>query len=200
MNFFLVAVGVLSFGVMALADWLDIVKKSSVAGAVFAGACLMLAVASVGLLVDSGVGSSPVAPVFWCGAGVMLAVLVYTVFVAVRSDKPWQDGLRPLADTGVYALCRHPGVLWLAGMYFFVWCACGGAAWLAAFLLFSGADALYVLWQDRVIFPASIQNYKEYQNNTPFLIPNTASIRHCLQTIAFSGVRKNKGGEPKDDV
>lgn len=193
MSCWMIAAGVLSFGLMALSDWLGAVKKIPGAGAVFAAACLVLAGASGGLLLETGAGSGRSAPVFWCAAAGMLALLVYTVFVAPGSGKPREDGKLPLVDTGVYALCRHPGVLWLVGVYFFIWCACGGAAWLAAFLLFSAADALYVLWQDRAVFPISIQSYAEYQKSTPFLIPDRNSVRNCLRSSRFLAALKNRG-------
>ena len=52
--------------------------------------------------------------------------------------------------------------------------------WLAAAVLLTGADGLYAYWQDRVIFPRSIENYAAYQNQTPFLLPTRDSIRRCL--------------------
>ena len=104
---------------------------------------------------------------------------------------PTEPALRPLVDTGVYALCRHPGVLWLGGFYLFAWCAAGGWPLLAAFVLFTGLDVAYVLWQDRVIFPVSIEHYRLYQQTTPFLVPSAASLRRCL--------RRREGGEENTD-
>lgn len=184
MKWVLLTVGVLSFGVMALADWLDVVKKAKGAGGVFGAGCLMLGGASLGLLGRPSPEQRP-EPLFWGLALLMLALLLYTVFGAVHCGSPQPDGLRPLVSTGVYALCRHPGVLWLSGMYFCAWCARGESAWLLAWVLFSGADILYVFWQDRYLFPLSIQDYREYQKSTPFLVPNPGSIRRCLQTLRF---------------
>lgn len=184
MKWILLTMGVLAFGVMALADWLDVVKKAKGAGGVFGAGCLMLGGASLGLLGTPPAKQRP-EPLFWILAVLMLALLLYTVFGAVDCGPARADGLRPLVSTGVYALCRHPGVLWLSGMYFWVWCARDQKAWLLAWLLFSGADILYVFWQDRWLFPLSIQNYREYQKSTPFLVPNPGSIRRCLQTLRF---------------
>ena len=42
---------------------------------------------------------------------------------------------------------------------------------------------LYIIFQDLWTFPQTFFNYKEYQKNTPFLIPNRDSIRVCLYSI-----------------
>ena len=41
----------------------------------------------------------------------------------------------------------------------------------------------YIIFQDLWTFPRTFFNYKEYQQSTPFLIPNRKSIRVCLRTI-----------------
>lgn len=191
--------GVLSFGVMALSDWIGITPKARFAGAVFVLGCSMLALTSVGLLLTGG-SLCAGCPFGWCIVALLLGLLVYTVFVAVHSSESSCEGQQPLVCTGVYALCRHPGVLWLAGLYFFVWVATGCSVWAAAWILFSAADIVYVLWQDRYLFPRTIQRYGEYQKQTPFLIPNVRSIRKCLQTLQFSVKQKNKRGDPKNDL
>ena len=88
----------------------------------------------------------------------------------------------PVYDRGMYALCRHPGVLWLCLMYFGLsvsWgtalCACLSAA---AGLL----DILYVVFQDCWTFPRAFSNYREYQKSMPFLIPTPKSIQRAWRT------------------
>ena len=78
---------------------------------------------------------------------------------------------------GVYALCRHPGVLWFAGLYVCLWAAFGLPLWEAASL--SGWNVLLVWFEDRCVFPAVLEGYDAYQQTTPFLLPNRRSIRAC---------------------
>ncbi len=75
------------------------------------------------------------------GAAVLLAVfffglLVYTLFFALPVEasyaRPGEE--RGACTTGVYALCRHPGVLWFAGLYGCLWAAGGLPLWKAAVL------------------------------------------------------------------
>lgn len=180
-------IGTVSFLVMALSDWLCVVKGVKNGACLFIAGCLMLSGATLGMLMNGPFhnGSVLLSAMSWCGVALMLALLVHSVFFTLHSNGssglPANSGEKyPLVCTGVYALCRHPGVLWLCGVYLFLWCACGGIHWLAATALFTAADAAYAYWQDRIIFPMSIENYAHYQQETPFLLPTPGSVRRFL--------------------
>ena len=99
-------------------------------------------------------------------------------------------GMQPLVCHGMYALCRHPGVLWFAGFYGFMALAWRSRQWLLAFALFTLEDVLYVCYQDRCIFPRTIDRYGEYQKTTPFLIPTASSVKEAL--ASFKQSERNK--------
>ena len=113
-------------------------------------------------------------------AAVFLALLVYTLFFALPVEasyaKPGEK--RSACTTGVYALCRHPGVLWFTGLYLCLWLCTGLPLWEAA--LYSGLNVLLVVFEDRCVFPARLEGYGGYQASTPFLVPNRRSISACL--------------------
>ena len=108
-----------------------------------------------------------------------LALLVYTLVFALPAEASYgrPGEKRPACTTGVYALCRHPGVLWFAGLYLCLWAAFGLPLWEAASL--SGWNVLLVWFEDRCVFPAVLEGYGDYQRTTPFLLPNRRSIRAC---------------------
>lgn len=110
-------------------------------------------------------------------AAAFVALLVYTLFFALPVEASYArpGEKRPACTTGVYALCRHPGVLWFAGLYLCIWLGFGLPLWEA--VLYSGLNVLLVLFEDRCVFPARLGGYERYQRTTPFLIPNAASIR-----------------------
>ena len=116
---------------------------------------------------------------FFVLVAVFLSLLVYTLFFAlpVEASYAHPGGKRPACTTGVYALCRHPGVLWFAGLYGCLWVAAGLPLWEAA--VYSGLNVLLVLFEDRCVFPARLEGYREYQRTTPFLLPDRRSIRAC---------------------
>ena len=112
-------------------------------------------------------------------AAVFLALEIYTLFFALPVEASYArpGEKRPACTTGVYALCRHPGVLWFAGLYGCLWLAAGLPLWEAA--LYTGLDVLLVIFEDLCVFPAQLNGYDAYRAQTPFLLPNRQSIRAC---------------------
>ena len=188
---------------MALGDELCALRRRRGAGALFPLGCLLLAGATAVLAGRRlGQGGLPLgAAVVWLLlAAAALALLIHTLFFALPAAGsgalPPCGHLRPLADRGVYALCRHPGVLWLGLFYGCLWAALGGADLGRACLLYTGLDVLYALWQDRRVFPRTIAGYGGYQGRTPFLIPTLQSMRACAATwrkTSVKGPGKKKG-------
>ena len=113
-----------------------------------------------------------------------LAALVYCLFFALPFAETYQDtdGPPAVCDRGVYALCRHPGVLCMLGMYLFWGLGALPATMLRNGLIFSGLNTVYVCFQDRMTFPGTFPDYPDYQKNVPFLIPTGASIRAAWRT------------------
>lgn len=113
-----------------------------------------------------------------------LAALVYCLFFALPFAETYQDtdGPPAVCDRGVYALCRHPGVLGMLGMYLFWGLGALPATMLRNGLIFSGLNTVYVCFQDRMTFPRTFPDYPDYQKNVPFLIPTGASIRAAWRT------------------
>ena len=113
-----------------------------------------------------------------------LAALVYCLFFALPFAETYQDtdGPPAVCDRGVYALCRHPGVLCMLEMYLFWELGALPATMLRNGLIFSGFNTVYVCFQDRMTFPRTFPDYPDYQKNVPFLIPTGASIRAAWRT------------------
>jgi protein-S-isoprenylcysteine O-methyltransferase Ste14 len=122
---------------------------------------------------------------FGLGGFLFLCLLIYTLFFALPFEETYceENKLRAAYTEGMYGLCRHPGVLWFAGAYLCMWGMVGGWKHGIYFLLMIFWNYLYIIFQDLWTFPRTFFNYKEYQQSTPFLIPNRKSIRVCLRTI-----------------
>ena len=90
---------------------------------------------------------------------------------------------RTLMCEGTYALCRHPGFLWmlfyLTGLVLFV--SRTGALELA--LTWAVCDFIVVYVQDRAIFPRAFEAYARYQRTTPFVIPSPDSLRAAIHSF-----------------
>ena len=110
-------------------------------------------------------------------------LLIYTLFFAlpVKEAYACPGEKRRVCTTGVYALCRHPGVLWFAGVYVCLWGAEGIP--LGLVLLLNALNVGLVWFEDRCVFPDVLEGYDTYQRETPFLIPTGKSIRACVKKV-----------------
>ena len=114
-----------------------------------------------------------------------LVCLYIPCFFALPFEETYceENKLRAAYTEGVYGLCRHPGVLWFAGAFLCMWGMLGGWRPGIYFGLMIFWNYLYIIFQDLWTFPRTFFNYREYQQSTPFLIPNGKSIRACMKSI-----------------
>lgn len=114
-----------------------------------------------------------------------LVLLGYTLFFAIPLEASYArpGEKRSVCTTGVYALCRHPGVLWFAGLMVCLTLAAGLPPVDAA--VYCILNVCLVWFEDRCVFPELLEGYEAYQTATPFLIPTGESIRAC-------GKRRNR--------
>ena len=124
-----------------------------------------------------------------------LAALIYTLFFALPFDETYarQNSGRHVCDRGVYALCRHPGILCFFFMYLFLGLAALPASGLLVRgMILSAVNLLYAWFQDCVTFPRTFVDYQQYQQKVPFLLPTKASLKRFSATLVRSG---NEEGE-----
>ncbi len=189
-DFVWLGLGTLAFGLMVLSDYGQVLRGRRGAGMLFPLGGALLIAATAALLVRRwrAVPPGPFSLVWFAGAALMLFLLLYTLFFALPAGgssaaTAKKDELRPLVDTGVFALCRHPGVLFLGGFYACLWGALGGWPLGLAFVLFTLLDAAYAAWQGEFVFPRSIRDYAAYRAATPRFLPSARSLRRCLHTL-----------------
>jgi protein-S-isoprenylcysteine O-methyltransferase Ste14 len=114
------------------------------------------------------------------GAGFAL-LLIYTLFFAFSAADAYASPgkRRRVCVTGVYAICRHPGVLWLLGLMLCL--HAGGGLPLSAVAAYTALNILLVLFEDRLVFPRLLDGYEEYRRTTPFLLPTPRSMYRCFR-------------------
>lgn len=123
--------------------------------------------------------------VFGLLAFIFLLLLIYTLFFALPFENTYVKTNSPpkTCRTGVYALSRHPGVLWFMGFYLFLWLALSGSLLLLAGILFSLLNLLYIILQDQWTFMKVFPDYSDYKKTTPFLFPTYKSLSRCMKTF-----------------
>jgi protein-S-isoprenylcysteine O-methyltransferase Ste14 len=122
----------------------------------------------------------------WTIGGVFFLLLVYSVFVEIPLTGTHARKGAPAAvvTRGTYALCRHPGVLWLAGFLGGMLLGTGSRPLLIAIPLWIGLDAVYVVLQEKLFFGRMFgAEYASYQRSVPMLFPTSQSIHECARTM-----------------
>ncbi len=163
---------------------------SGLLGSSFFIGCILLFGSTAGILSASlaQIIITPFTVVCMIVAFVFFTLLVYTLFVVL----PFRNTYLASPDTGekqkvcscgVYALSRHPGVLWFTGIYLFLSMAVPTPLVLKASITFCVCNILYVIFQDLWTFPRTFTDYGRYKETVPFLFPTPESIRRCTDTL-----------------
>ncbi len=87
---------------------------------------------------------------------------------------------------GTYALCRHPGFLWLIVDLTGVVIVANHQSTLVMAIGWVVFNFAVILIQDRIIFPRHFPAYQHYQHTTPFLIPTPASLRALFKATQLN--------------
>ena len=181
-----IAAGIGAFVLFIIYDVNSVCNGSGVLKSAFFAGIILLAVATGGLLYTGWECRHGVWTVFFMGlAAVFLLLLIYTLFFALPFDDTYvKNNENPeVCSDGVYALCRHPGILWFAGMYACFAAALPQASMILGCVIFIICNVLYAVMQDIWTFPKCFSEYDSYKKNTPFILPTGSSIIRCIRTI-----------------
>ncbi len=185
-------VGCAGFALFFLGDYNDLRLRKRALALCFPAGCALLTVSAAALALrhPSPLPWAAARAAAWALTAVFLALEVYTLFFAIPAGASYAapGKKRPVCRAGVYALCRHPGVLWFGAAFFFLWLAAGLP--LGAALVWTALDVLLVIYEDAAVFPALMDGYDDYRASTPFLIPTCASLRRCFSTDRIAGKEK----------
>jgi protein-S-isoprenylcysteine O-methyltransferase Ste14 len=116
---------------------------------------------------------------------VFLLLLIYSLFLEVPFKKTYgeEEHNVNLVDTGTYAICRHPGVIWFFFFYLGLYLMTGRTMMFVACITWTILDVIYVILQEKTIFNKMFKGYGDYQRSTPMLIPNKTSIQKMFSTM-----------------
>lgn len=179
--------GIIVFGLYILYDVNSVLWNHRVLHASFFAGTILLAAVTVWQTADAvKAGCFGSLFILWLiFAVIFLILLIYTLFFALPFDETYlksESGKALVYDKGMYAVCRHPGVLWLFLFYLCLGMAFRPSEILAVGMFYSILDVLYVVVQDLWTFPRTFEDYGKYKKTAPFLIPNPGSIRRAVKT------------------
>lgn len=163
-----VLTGCLAFGFLYIFDFNKILWHRRILNLNFGIGVSLLVFSTVGILYNALLPNGyerfdhpalPVGIVAGLLAAVALMLMVYSLFFALPFKETYVNPKEKnsIIDTGMYALCRHPGVIWFFFFYLFLWLASGVKLMLWAGLVWTFMDVLHVYIQDRWLFPQSLK-------------------------------------------
>lgn len=186
-NMTTILLGCIAFALLVVFDFNKIKMKIKALNSLFAIGAGLLFYASIRLLIDTPADFDvPLLGVIFFSilSGVSGLFMFYALFGALPFKKTYIEvDTNHVIDTGVYALCRHPGVWGFFFLYFFAFLASGRWIVLQATIVWTVFDIIHVWFQDRYFFPRMLNGYLHYQKSTPFLIFNAHSIQRCAQSL-----------------
>ena len=124
----------------------------------------------------------------WLGWGLLsvsLPLLIHSLFIHLPFRKTYiTTGVGDkLITTGVYALVRHPGVLWLTLIMLSLVLVSRSSLLLIASPTFILLNILLVVLEDRFFFDRMFDKYDSYKRETPMLIPNRRSANTFIRSL-----------------
>lgn len=180
--------GAAAFGLFVLYDVNSVVwKKKAIRSFFTLGSILLLITTGICLLFQFGhsrISRNSAALVYLIPGAASLALMVYSLFFALPFSETYvrvsEKGV--VCDQGMYALCRHPGVLWFCLTYLFLALAWGTVTVWAMGIIYCLMNVGYVVLQDRWTFPRTFEDYEGYRKRVPFLIPTAGSMKRAWET------------------
>lgn len=188
-----VLIGIIGFLLLVVYDINSIVFKVKLLYSCFFVGSVLIITATIGIVLTQlhKVLLEPFRMgIFGAISFLFFVLLIYTLFFALPFQNTYIDTEQrgqTLQQEGIYALCRHPGVLWFSGFYLFLGLALMLPLLILAAFIFSLLNVLYIVLQDQWTFVNTFEEYEQYKKNTPFLIPNKESIKRCFETIGHMG-------------
>ena len=175
---------IVSFLLMALSDALKMRGRDKAGKGLFAAGVLLLA---TGMVLSAVTGSRfhvslPLRALLLTLAALGAWGEYSSLFGALPVKETYigADPVQKLVDSGLYAMCRHPGAIFFPLMSVCLALGLGSVSLLHSSLLASSLNLLYVLFQDQVVFPSTIPGYGCYRLRVPFLFPTAQSIARAL--------------------
>lgn len=183
-----IIVGMVAFVLFFIYDINSVVMKYKILKHSFFIGILLLLISTIAIVVDqfeyvefnivkfTALGTATV---------LFFILLIYTLFFAIPFQETYieSESKQKLYMDGVYALCRHPGVIWFIGLYVSLSFAFDIPLLKIAAIIFSILNIIYSAFQDSWTFNKVFDDYDKYKENTPFLLPNVKSIKKCLHSL-----------------
>ena len=177
-----ILLGCIAFGFLYLFDINKVISIHKLFNVNFAIGCILLAYSTIYIIIGKSPTIYMIMPlriIFFILAAISCVFMMHALFISLPFNKTYLKTYvsSEVVDYGMYALCRHPGVVWFFFFYLFLFLATGKWIIFWACIIWTIMDIVHVWIQDKWFLPAILKGYHNYQKKTPFLIPNIDSIK-----------------------
>ncbi len=170
------------FDVVSLKKWRRGVKPVT-----WVLGCGLLVYASIMACLEPSKLALPTWSVYpgWILLAGSLFLLVYALFVNLPFHRTYVAAgtSDKLITTGMYALVRHPGFYWFAIIMLSLVLVSGSKMMLIGAIIWTSADILMIVIQDKFVFTRMFIGYAKYQQETPMLVPNIRSLKAFTSSL-----------------
>lgn len=176
--------GVFAFFVLTMFDYNKLKMLHPLLNGLFAIGVGLLIIATAQILnVDQPLFTFTSIPILWVISGLGFIEMIYALFFALPFNKTYlkTSSNSDIITTGLYGLCRHPGVWGFFIFYLFAALATGNGSLLIAALVWTIMDILHVWIQDSLFFVKTLQGYTLYKKTTPFLFFGIKELRKLIK-------------------
>lgn len=177
-------IGILGYMLFYIYDINQIKKINNKLKATFQLGLILQIIGTIGIITDNreylklsilGVTISLIGFIF----------LIYALFFALPFKETYikVSEKRKVYNRGIYAMSRHPGVLFYIILYLGLGIMQPTAVIIGTYTIWCLLNIGYIIMQDLWTFPRTFVDYSEYRKNTPFLIPTLKSIKSTRDNI-----------------
>lgn len=182
-----ILIGCFAFILAFIFDYNKLQNKPKKLNFSFALSIIIIVFSTTAILLyeDSTIEISPKLQILTAAISfISLCLLIHSLFFALPFANTYTkiEKKYRLVNTGMYSLCRHPGVIWFFFFYIFLGLASGKSIMVWAALTWSLINLIYAYIQDRWLFPVLISGYEQYRRQVPFIIPDKTSIRRYFNS------------------
>jgi protein-S-isoprenylcysteine O-methyltransferase Ste14 len=181
----LILIGTFAFFILTLFDFNKLKMLHPLLNGLFAVGVLMLAYATAMILFsETPLFTFVSTPILWVVSVLGFIEMIYALFFALPFTKTYvqTESNSSLITTGLYGLCRHPGVWGFFLFYLFAALASGNGTLLIAAIVWTIMDILHVYIQDSLFFVKTLQGYTLYKQRTPFLFFGIKELHRAFNT------------------
>lgn len=181
-----ILLGSFAFFILTMFDYNKLKMLHPLLNGLFVVGVLLLVYSTIIILYsDSSLFYFTAYPILWIISILGLLEMIYALFFALPFNKTYVTTTKhaQIISTGLYGLCRHPGVWGFFIFYFFAALATGNGTLLMAAGLWTVMDILHVWIQDRLFFVKTLEGYETYKTTTPFLFFGSKEIRRAIQDL-----------------